>query len=243
MEIKKIIRDQIIRLLPKSIKDEIQRPVLEVSRYQNISYSQEGEDLIIARILNNKENGFYVDVGAHHPKRFSNTYKFYLNGWRGINIDAMPGSMVLFQKLRPRDINIEAGVASQKGELLYHVFNEPALNTFVEEEAKRKNGKYGYFIIDKKKIKVLPLSEILDLHLKPSDKIDFLTIDVEGLDFEVIQSNNWQRYRPKLILIEELRSSREESKQNISSFLIDLGYALYAKTFNTLIFKDELYNE
>src|SRR5581483_8094739 len=74
-------------------------------------YSQEGEDLLLARLFDGQKKGFYVDVGAHHPFRFSNTYLLYLNGWRGINIDAMPGSMAAFRKLRPRDINIECMVS------------------------------------------------------------------------------------------------------------------------------------
>ena len=78
------------------------------------SYSQEGEDIILARIFGKQQNGFYVDVGAHHPYRFSNTYFFYKRGWKGINIDAMPGSMKIFNKYRPRDKNIEAGISDTK---------------------------------------------------------------------------------------------------------------------------------
>src|SRR6186713_1276577 len=75
-------------------------------KYYSISYSQEGEDLILKRFFSEKSGGFYVDVGAHHPKRFSNTYMFYKEGWSGINIDAMPGSMKLFNKVRSKDINL-----------------------------------------------------------------------------------------------------------------------------------------
>ncbi len=76
---------------------------------------------------NKKTTGFYVDVGAHHPLRFSNTYKFYKRGWHGINIDAMPGSMDLFNRLRHRDINLERAVSDSKQILTYYAFNEPAL--------------------------------------------------------------------------------------------------------------------
>lgn len=86
-------------------------------RFHTKSYSQEGEDLLLSRIFGDKKDGFYIDVGAHHPFRFSNTYLLYKRGWRGINIDAMPGSMKLFNRFRPRDINIECGVASGGGEL------------------------------------------------------------------------------------------------------------------------------
>ena len=77
------------------------------------SYSQEGEDLVLARYFA-KSSLIYVDVGAHHPTRYSNTYLFYSQGWRGINIDAMPGSMDAFRRDRPRDINIEALVSTSK---------------------------------------------------------------------------------------------------------------------------------
>jgi hypothetical protein len=96
----------------------------------NRSWSQEGEDMALRRVFEKEKIGFYVDVGAHHPKRFSNTYFFYRMGWNGINIDAMPGSMKEFDKYRGRDINLELGVAKQEGILNSYVFNEPALNTF-----------------------------------------------------------------------------------------------------------------
>ena len=84
--------------------------------------------MILNRFFERKRNGFYVDVGAHHPKRFSNTYTFYKKGWRGVNIDAMPGSMEKFKKIRPRDINLEFAISNKNGTLVYHMFNEPALN-------------------------------------------------------------------------------------------------------------------
>ena len=74
------------------------------------AYSQEGEDLILHRVFENQNTGFYVDVGAHHPVRFSNTYFFYLRGWSGINIDAAPGSIRKFAWKRRRDLNLEAAL-------------------------------------------------------------------------------------------------------------------------------------
>ena len=74
------------------------RPLLNfydkfINRHYQKSYAQEGEDLILYRMIYGKiDKGFYVDVGAHHPKRFSNTYFFYRKGWRGINVEPMPGS-------------------------------------------------------------------------------------------------------------------------------------------------------
>lgn len=73
-------------------------------------YSQEGEDMVLRKIFKNQKKGFYVDIGAHHPKRFSNTHLLYKKGWKGINIDVTPGSIKLFNQLRPRDTNLELGV-------------------------------------------------------------------------------------------------------------------------------------
>ena len=81
------------------------------------SYAQDGEDVALAAFYDTQKGykGFYVDIGAHHPKRFSNTYFFYKKGWSGINIDAMPGSMHGFRLLRTRDINLEMGISREKG--------------------------------------------------------------------------------------------------------------------------------
>ena len=130
------------------------------------SYSQEGEDLVLARILGNLKltTGFFVDIGAHHPTRFSNAYYYYRRGWRGINVDALPGTKQLFQCMRPRDINIECGVGSQEGLLKYFAFNEPALNTFSEQEAKKKE-RPPYHIINTLQIPVVTLKQILDEYL------------------------------------------------------------------------------
>src|ERR1700690_3428270 len=98
--------------------------------YSQKSYSQEGEDLLLDRFVAHIPSGFYVDVGAHHPKRVSNTYLLKCKGWHGLNIDANPGSMRLFKQIRPRDINVEAAVSSTPQELTYYSFNDPALNTF-----------------------------------------------------------------------------------------------------------------
>ena len=147
----------------------------------NICYGQDGEDLILNRLLDGQMQGFYVDVGAHHPVRFSNTYLFYKRGWHGINIDAMPGSMKKFNQVRPHDINIEYGVAASAGQLMYHRFNEPALNTFDAAEAERKN-KPHHHLIDTVVVAVERLEVLLQKHVPVGQQIDFLSVDVEGKD-------------------------------------------------------------
>lgn len=220
-----------------NIKSIINRLLLrDANMLPNISYGQEGEDLILNRLFDGKKKGFYVDVGAHHPARFSNTFLFYKRGWRGINIDALPGSMDKFNKIRPKDINVECGVARASGRLIYHRFNEPALNTFSVEEAAIKNSP-PYHLVDTVLVSVEPLSSLLNRYLPSGQDIDFLTVDVEGFDEEVLRSNDWKIYRPRIVLAETLRTNLLNiDKCLITQFMRSVGYSLAAKTYNTSFF-------
>jgi FkbM family methyltransferase len=202
------------------------------------SYSQEGEDMILKRIFGDERNGFYVDIGAHHPKRFSNTYYFYTKGWRGINIDAMPGSMKAFNKCRPDDINIEVPISRIKQTLTYYMFNEPALNGFSKDlsEQRSTNGQV-YKIIRTIDLETFTLSEILTKYLENGQQIDFMSIDVEGLDYDVLLSNDWVQFRPKIILVEMLnRALKDLYNHEITKLLSSKGYEITSKTMNTVFF-------
>ena len=240
MESSKIIK----QFLPRPIKNILKRgkDCLTWDPWVNRSWSQEGEDQILRRIFERQPGGFYVDVGAHHPKRFSNTYLFYKRGWCGINIDAMPGSMRIFDSARPRDINLEMGIGSSVGELNYYVFNEPALNGFSKELSEQRHESASTFRMrEVLRVQVQPLSQVLDSHLKSNQQIDFMSVDVEGLDFDVLKSNNWSKYRPNFVLSEILGSSLHEIEQSeIGQFMRDQNYVLYAKCINTVFFKDSL---
>lgn len=200
-------------------------------------YSQDGEDLVLDRLLEGQQSGFFVDVGAHHPVRFSNTYLFYRRGWRGINIDAQPGSMKKFRKVRPRDINIECGVAGESGRLLYYRFNEPALNTFEAAEAELKN-RPPYKLLDQIEVEVQRLDVLLARHLPAGQSIDFMSVDVEGKDYEVLSSNDWTLYRPTYVLAETLHTDMVDlSSSPIVALMSGVGYRPIAKVYNTTFFK------
>ena len=220
------------RLLRKFVQ-----PENTVDIFQNLSYSQEGEDLVLGRIFEFQKKGYFVDVGALHPKRFSNTFRFYRLGWRGINIDAMPGSMTLFQEIRPEDINLEVPVSDKEEALDYYVFNELALNTFSKEMAEERSQKEVYNIEKVVKIQMRTLANILDQHLPKGTSIDFLTIDAEGLDFQVLKSNNWEKYRPKVVLIESELDVKGMTGSEMDLYLEALDYELYAKTVKTYFYK------
>jgi len=237
-KLKFILPNSVIRQLI-----EMKNNYLDV--YALKSYSQEGEDMILRRLFEKQQSGFYVDVGAHHPKRFSNTYFFYKKGWRGINIDAMPGSMKMFEKIRPKDINIEKPVSDKKQVLTYFAFNEPALNGFSKELSENRDRQEDNFIKFTKEVETSTLEEILDNNLPKKQEIDFLSIDVEGLDSRVLRSNNFETYKPKVILIEILESSLSDIENDeIAKFLKAFDYSVYAKTVNTVIFiNNEFYKK
>lgn len=90
--------------------------------FAQLTFSQNGEDIMLANMFSRSRKGFFIDVGAHHPFRFSNTYLLYRQGWAGINIDALPGAKKLFEHYRPRDITIEMGVSDVPGSLTYWSF-------------------------------------------------------------------------------------------------------------------------
>jgi FkbM family methyltransferase len=204
------------------------------------SYSQEGEDMILRRLFEKQKKGFYIDVGAHHPKQFSNTFYFYKNGWKGINIDAMLKSMSLFNKIRPRDINLGIPISDKKQKLTYYMFDEPALNTFSKDLADERDGKNGYKIISEKDMETSTLEEVLEKHLPYGQKIDFMSIDVEGLDLQVLKSNNWWQFRPKFVLVEILGSSINDIADSKEyKYLSRVGYIVFAKAVNTVIFRRE----
>jgi len=202
------------------------------------SYAQEGEDLVLLSFYEGKKGykGFYVDVGAHHPYRISNTMAFYKKGWKGINIEPNPGAMKWFNIFRRRDINLNMGVAATEGTLTYYRFNAPELNGFSRELSEARNQNTPHRIIGTVQVPVRRLDALLDEHLEVGQTIDFFSIDVEGFDLEVLQSNDWARYRPLYVLVEDLSQTDRVFDTPISDFLNEKGYRMVAKTKRTLFF-------
>jgi FkbM family methyltransferase len=244
------------KLIPAPIKNKIKRALIKLlekhedssllGEYANVAYSQEGEDRILYSLFSllNKKNGFYVDVGAHHPHRFSNTHLCYLQGWRGINIDANVEAIALFRETRPKDINVSIGVGEKAEKLTFYIFNEPALNTFDAKVAQNVVNNTPYKIIGERIVEVMPLSQLLDIYLPKGQGIDFLSVDVEGKDFDVLKSNDWSKYIPLCVLVEihsgfarkEGFSFDEVLNSEITQYLQSKGYSVFAKTLNTIFF-------
>jgi FkbM family methyltransferase len=180
--------------------------------------------------------GFYVDVGAYDPIQLSNTYHFYKKGWRGINIDATPGLMKRFNDIRPNDINIECAVGAAGIEVDFFVYDMPAINSVSQRGLTYAKETFGSDPRTTVKVQSKPLSVLLDENI-PSDvkEIDFMTIDVEGADEEVLRSNNWDKYRPKYLCVEEHVSSKLRDSP-ISEFLTTMRYELVGRVGPTSFF-------
>jgi FkbM family methyltransferase len=207
--------------------------------YATKSYSQEGEDMILNRIFEGKRDGFYVDVGAHHPRRFSNTYFFYKRGWSGINVEPNPDVIKNFNSDRSRDTNLQCGISDCEDTLKYYYFNDPALNTFDEGIVKSRLENTSYKVVKYDHIPVVNLSSILKKSLPVGMQIDFLSVDVEGFDFAVLKSNDWGQFRPSCVLAEVLDATLEEAiSGEIAQFMREQGYRVFARTYNTLIFRE-----
>lgn len=229
---------KIKRFIPGKLHFKLVNLKHSFSKFRQTHYSQNGEDVILASIFAKDYKGFYVDVGAHHPYRISNTALLHEQGWTGINIDANPDTIELFKKIRPNDINLLAGVSNTAQELTYHKFSDPAVNTFSAEEAERWKYKKWLKYLGTTKISTSKLSSILSENIPAAQKIDVLNVDVEGLDLEVLQSNDWNLYSPKIVVV-EVHTFDLESPENspVYYFLKQKGYKLRHMLKFSLIFE------
>lgn len=218
--------------------------------YTGISFGQNFEDLVFEKLIGNCKNlqipKIYVDVGAHDPIRFSNTYRLYKKGWKGINIDPLPSCVDRFKNFRPDDINLNIGISSNKGVIEYYNFEEPAYNTLNAERAKLVIDNKYTKLLEKRTIQVDTLQNVLDKYLTTEfDKnlqIGLLTLDVETMEMDVLKSNDWEKYRPYFIIMESIVNVNESLdkiyKDKAVQFLIELGYIAVAKVANAVFFKD-----
>ncbi|HEV3384893.1 MAG TPA: FkbM family methyltransferase [Gemmata sp.] len=216
----------------------LRRLVLNQSGYW-VSCGQTGEDMVIRAILNDVDRGFYVDIGAYHPVGFSNTYHFYLRGWRGLNVDASPDAMQLFNRLRPRDINVQACVDEKAGvEKDFHIFDRPALNTITEAGLKAGLVTHGAKLEKTIRLVTRSVNDLLAEHVPADQPIHFLTMDVEGLDNALLQSLDFNRYRPWVICFEDREASANRETPAIR-MMKDRGYAVAGLTPLSVIMKKE----
>jgi FkbM family methyltransferase len=179
-----------------------------------------------------------VDVGAFHPYHYSNTYVLHKRGWSGINIDPNRDSIAYFNKYRPNDINLVCGVSDTDTEHPYFVYNHQSCNTFSEEKKLHNEHKKHLTLLRTDLVRCRPLRDILNKHLDKGEQVDVLNVDVEGLDLMVLKTNDWERYRPRLVVVEsEVRTGEELWQSATYTFLRERGYHLVGWMGASLLFK------
>ncbi len=224
-----------IKKISKVIKNKFKK-LFKITKFKK-SYAQSGEDMILNTILNNIKKGVYIDVGANDPYFQSNTHFFYELGWQGINIDANPESIRKLNKTRKRDINIEALISNKDTKLKYFFYENSAYNGVVYNENIPSKLKYS------KTIKSKTLSDVLNN--KKVITIDFLSIDAEGHDFEVLLSIDLKKYRPKAIVVESFADNiTNDLNSKIATHLNIYNYVLFSRTVtNSIYISDEFRND
>ena len=203
-----------------------------------LAYSHWGIDLIITKLLNSKNKGIYIDVGCHHPFLNNHSYLLYKSGWEGINIDLDYNSIDMFNFFRKSDVNIQTAVTDHKGEVdLYFYHNRAAKNTISKE--------FGSDAKEQKKINSDTLNNIIENSKFKNSKIDFVSIDVEGNEMNVLSGFNLKKYKPKLILLEFILPNKKEfyekdineiTNSEVYKFLIKNEYKLINWNHDDLLF-------
>ena len=204
------------------------------------SYSQCGEDVIARTLFDilGIANPTYLDIGAHHPHFLSNTYHFYREGSHGVNVEPDPELYEKFLRSRSRDLNLNVGVGESTGHLDLYVMSSRTLNTLSEKEAHLYESQ-GYKIVGKRSVEVTTINKIIDQHF--SQAPDFLSVDVEGLDLEILASLDLERHRPILICVETIifsSAGEGQKRTEIDELLTQRGYMRFADTYINTLFVD-----
>jgi len=229
----------LIRRIESRVYPIPQKPVGKVS------YSQCAEDILIEYIFNLRgiQKPTYLDIGAHHPWFLSNTAYFYQKGCRGINIEPNPQLIKAFKIERKEDINLNIGIAGITATLDFYVLSDSTLSTFSKQEADEQI-LHGRKLESIQQIPVDTISRVLKQHTN-GIFTDFLTIDVEGLEFEILNEIDYINNYPKVICIESAEYSpigAGKKRTDLICFIESKGYYLYADTnLNSIFVKNEFW--
>lgn len=214
-----------------------------LSVFYRKSYSQSGEDLIIDYLFGwmRIEKPTYLDIGAHHPKWLSNTYFFYKKGCRGVCVEPDPALFEYFRRKRSGDVCLNVGVSmGEETNADFYMMTQKTLNTFSRQDAENSSNVYLDCKIEKVvKIDLVDINYIIKEHF--GEKPNFLSIDVEGLDLQLLQTLDFNLSRPEIICIETINYTEKKSlikSTKILEYMKSNDYFVYADTFINTIFVD-----
>ena len=209
---------------------------VEEWREVRLSFSQLGEDSIIWHLLREHRNdrGIYVDVGAFHPTRYSNTLLLHKAGWQGVNIDPNPETIAAFEAARPGDVNVCAAVSNLERRVDYLVYSGKATNRIVEPSSNERASVLGEDPLRRIPMTTRTLSGILDDKVAAGQKIDLLNIDCEGEDLNVLESLDWDRWSPRIVCVE---AHGADNQQRVKQFMATRNHALVAQMLVTFVFQ------
>lgn len=207
------------------------------------SYSQCGEDLILDFIFHALQihKPSYLDVGAFHPTYLSNTYYFYKKGSHGVLIEPNPKFYEKIKRKRKKDACLNVGVGTDiKANADFYILSSETLSTFSKEEAERYQKYENQHIERIIQIPLIPINEIIKNNFQQCP--NFISLDVEGLDLDIIKKFDFKKYRPEAFCIETLTYTEDKSESKISEIseiMIASGYIMYADTYINTIFVEK----
>lgn len=210
----------------------------DAARHLARSFSQDGEDRIVLRLFRHRRDGFYVDIGAHHPYRFSNTALLHELGWRGINIDATPGAMDAFAEARPDDTNLWMAVADREGTIPFKVFGEGAYNSLaLARTVAARGGRDEGEVVE---VPCAPIDVILERHLPPGRRVDFVSLDIEGFEMAVLSRYPFATHGPAVLVVEDHGFDiAEPAKSKVFALLTGKGYRLRCHMLFSSVYVNE----
>jgi len=185
----------------------------------NVTYSQFGEDRILTWLLaGDVHAGSYMEIGAYDPIMLSNTYGLYCKGWRGTTVEPDPRRAARFRAFRSGDMHLELGVVPEPGaSIRYYCFERDTHNTFDIEMAERYKQE-GMRLVEECVIPTISMVQLMERHYQQFGSLEVLSIDVEGLDDALLRANDWQSYRPKILIFE----CHEMTPRNVASHPVNL---------------------
>ena len=204
------------------------------------SFAQQGEDLVVGGLLRQMgvETPTYLDVGAFHPIECNNTYLFYRNGGRGVLVEPNVSLAPELRRVRPGDTTLNVGIGVTDDPAAdFYVMAASQRHTFDKDEAERLQREEGLAIVGVVKMPLVNINKVIDEHLGGAAP-DYLSIDVEGLDFAILKTLDFTRFRPKVICTETMVAATRQHRPETVALLASHGYAVRGMTYPNTIFAD-----